>query len=72
LIENCIVEKPDRNDNEDNVNFTNMYPCFAFADIAHNVDMRSFKNLNFQEAIVAAVHDHTPTPPRPTSWEPLV
>jgi len=63
---NSIVEKPDRHYNEDNVNFTNMHPCFGCADVTHNVDVRSSKNSNFQQTIEAVVRDPTPTPPRST------
>ena len=63
---NCIIGKRDRNDNEDNLNFTNIYPCFGFADIAHNVDMHISKNSIFQRIIEAVVRD-----PHPLLCEPL-
>jgi len=42
------------------VNFTNIFPCFSFADVTQNVDMRFSKNSRLQHNIEAAVRDPRP------------
>jgi len=41
------------------VNFTKICPCFGFADVTQNVNMRSSKNLGFQLLMLLFV---TPQP----------
>ena len=41
------------------MNFTQIGPCFGFADVTQNADMSSSENLKPQKNIEAAVHDPT-------------
>ena len=47
------------------MNVTKICPCFGFADVTQNVDLRSSKTVRLQHTILseAAVRDHTATPP---------
>ena len=48
------------------MNFTNICPCFSFANVKQNVHIQCSKNLRLKQTIEAAVCEPTATPPQPT------